>query len=208
MKQTIYSLVLLFSALLVSSTASAFELKARASTTPAQIKVEMKERMDDRKASTTEDRDDREEMRGKIAERQASSTEKRIEMQQGLAKRKAEMAGKVLEATISRLEKIVTRLDSRIAKVKADGGVTAESEAFSAQAKVHLSEARQSLAVFASIDLSADKIQTNFEKIRTAVGQVRTHIKEAHESLMKAIRALKPGRVNANATTTASTTAQ
>ncbi len=206
MKHTIYAIAL-SSTLLFASVASAneVELRARASTTPAQIKLEAKERMEDRKASSTERRED---MMAQAEVRKASSTAKRIEMQQGLAKRKAEMAGKLLEATISRLEKIVARLDSRIAKVKADGGVTAESEAFSAQAKVHLSEARQSLAVFASIDLSADKAAANFSKVKEAVSAVRAHIKEAHQSLMNAVRALKSGRSEVHATTTASTTAQ
>jgi hypothetical protein len=202
MKHTIYTIAL-GSMLLFTSVASAseLELRARASTTPAQVKLEVKERMEEKRASSTE-------KKAELEVRKASSTEKRIEMQQGLAKRKAEMAGKLLEATITRLEKIATRLDSRIAKVKAEGGMTAESEAFSAQAKVHLSEARQSLAVFASIDLSADKAQANFAKVKEAAKDVRTHIKEAHESLMQAVRALKPGSVNAHATTTASTTAQ
>lgn len=209
MKQTIFALALGSSLLLTSvayANSNEIEVRLRAATdTPSKFRLEMKENKEDRRASTTERREEKKE---KQDDRRASSTEKRIEMQQGIASRRAEQAGRVLAATIDRLEKIVLRVDSRIAKVKAEGGVTAESEAFSAQAKVHLSEARQSLATFSSIDLRADKAQENFAKVRDAANATKEHIRAAHESLMQAIRALKPGRSNHEATTTASTTPQ
>ncbi len=137
--------------------------------------------------------------------RQASSTERRIELQQSVVKRLAAHAGKILNATIERLEKIMTRVESRIAKVKAEGGVTTESEKFVAEAKVHLSEAKAELALFSSVTLSADKLSENILALRAASGKVKTHLKAAHASLVKATVALKPGRsVNATSTTSVS----
>ena len=147
------------------------------------------------------------ENRGRVAEVvKASTTERRIEKQQNVTKRKAEQAGKVLLATIERLEKIVLRLDSRIAKVKAAGGLTAESERYSAEAKFHLAEARKSLGAFKSVDLSGLKASENFSRVRDVASVTREHIRQAHQSLTKAIRALKPGRSNSNATSTGATT--
>jgi hypothetical protein len=194
MKQTTYSVVLLASLLLASPvSANELELRARASTTPG-VRVELREEM----------RGKIQERRGEIETRKASSTERRIEMQQGVAKRQAEHAAKVMTATIERLDKIVARVESRIAKVKASGATTTESEGFLSDARVHLSEARTSLSAFTSIDLSADKAKINFEAIRTAGAKVKSDIKAAHESLMKAMRALKGprGDERENATST------
>lgn len=174
------------------------ELEARRASTTLRME-DKKERM----ASTTERR---EEMKAEMEVKRASSTARRVEMQQGIAKKRAEHAGKMLLATIERLEKILMRVETRIAKVKAEGGVTAESEANIGEAKIHLQAARTSLEAFASIDLSADKANENFENIKELAQTVKTHIKEAHESLMKAVRALKPGRPSGNATTTRATT--
>ena len=169
--------------------------------TPGKVRVEAKAELEARKASSTERRM---EAKTAVETRQASSTQKRVEMQRGLAKRKAEQASKVLLATIERLEKIVARLDSRIEKVAANGGTTTEAVKFSAEAKLHLREARNSLTLFSSIDLSADKAAENFERVRAAGAEVKMHIRAAHQSLMKALRSLMGQRdaSDKNATST------
>lgn len=123
--------------------------------------------------------------------RRASSTEKRIAFQQEAAKRQLENATRVILATIERLEKnLIVRIESRIAKVKAEGGVTSESEGFLATAKTHLSEARTVVGTFASIDLTSVKARENFEKVRAAAKEAREHIRTAHQALMMAVRSL------------------
>src|SRR3989344_5211282 len=138
--------------------------------------------------------------RASTTELKASSTERRVEMQRNLAKRKAEHTARVLTATIERLEKIIVRLESRIAKVKALGGVTTETESFVAEAKNYLSLAKLSIITFSSIDLSGNKARDNFERVRPLAAEVKGHIREAHTSLMKAIRSLKPGQRTATST--------
>ncbi|MDO8565043.1 MAG: hypothetical protein Q7R67_00220 [bacterium] len=178
------------------------------------VKARVEERKieaENRKASSTERRVEikanietrKEEMKENREVRQASSTAKRVEMQRGLAKKKAEHTARLLMATVERLEKILTRIESRIEKVKAEGKNTAEAEGFVAEAKVHLSAAKTSIALFASVDLSGDKAQENFERVRNIAAEVKGHIREAHTSLMKALRslgALGKTRVEANAT--------
>lgn len=146
------------------------------------------------RASTTQVKTRVEEIKNNIEQRKASPTERRVEMQRGLAKRKAEHTARVLTATVERLERIIVRLESRIAKVRGNGGAVAETEAFVAEAKNHLSLAKSSIALFASVDLTGQKAQENFERVRTLAAEVKGHIREAHASLMKAIRSLKPGQ--------------
>ena len=142
------------------------------------------------------------ERKASSTERKASSTERRVEMQRNLAKRKAEHTAKVLSATVLRLEKIATRLDSRIAKVDASGGTTTDAKIFVAEARVHLALASSTIATFSSLDLSGDKAQENFEKVRVLAKEVKDHLREAHTSLMKATRAIKGPRGEGHATST------
>jgi len=132
-----------------------------------------------------------EERRASSTERKASSTERRIEFQQGIAKRKADHTARVLTATVERLGKIATRLESRIAKVDAAGGTTTDAKIFVAEARNHLALATSSIALFASLDLIGDKAQENFEKVRTLAKEIKGHIREAHRSLKNAVRVLK-----------------
>ncbi|GEM_PF-6759183 len=120
-----------------------------------------------------------------------TKVERRIEVQQNLAKRKAEHTARVLTATVGRLGKIADRLDSRIAKVDAAGGTTTDAKMFVAEAREHLSLATSSIATFASLNLTGDKVKENFEKVRTLATEVKGHIREAHRSLKNAVRALK-----------------
>jgi TolA-binding protein len=126
------------------------------------------------------------EAEAKRAEKQAE----RIEFQRDIALRKAEHAAKVILATIGRLENIILRIESRIAKVQARGGVTTESERYVALAKGNLRDALALVEVFASLDLSSDRAQDNFEKVRATAAEIREHIRAAHRHLMLAVRAL------------------
>jgi len=123
--------------------------------------------------------------------RKASSTERRVELQLDIVKRQAAKTYWVLTSTIERLESIMTRVESRIAKVKAEGGVATESEVFVAEAGTHLAEAKGKLAVFTSITFSADKLRDNVIKLREAAAEVKVHIRAAHTSLMNAVRSLR-----------------
>jgi len=174
-------------------------LTGDATSTPVKVRAEAKAEMEARKASSTERMAER---KAEVQVRQASSTAKRVEMQRGIAKRKAEHTARVLTATVERLEKIITRLESRIAKVKANGGVTTESEGFVAEARTHLSLAKTSIALFASVDLSGDKASENFERVRNIAAEVKEHLREAHRSLVQAVVSLGKTRAEVNVTST------
>mgnify|MGYP001581121806 CR=1 FL=1 len=174
------------------------EMEARRASTTLRLEEKRKE-MEERRASTTNRIENRREG---MLERKASSTERRIEFQQNIAKRQVEHVTKVMLATIERLEKIITRIESRIEKIKENGGETAEAEGFVVLAKGNLLDAEAAVGAFANIELSSDKAKDNFEKVRTAAREAREHIRLARENLMKAIRSLGSLKANRNATST------
>ena len=140
------------------------------------------------RASTTERR---EEIRQNIEQRKASSTERRTDMQIDIAKRKVENVTRVILATIERLEKIILRIESRIVKIKEQGGNTTEVEGFVAVAKENLADARVAVDVFANLDLSGSTAQENFATVRAAAAEAKKLIRDAHRNLMMAVRSLK-----------------
>ena len=144
----------------------------------------------------------------------ATSTDKaarREAFQKEIAKKKAEKTARVMAATVERLEKLLTRIESRIAKIKAEGGVTVEAEVAIAAAKADILKAKAEIAAFATLELSGDNAQENFERVRTVAKEVKEIIKSVHTNLTKAVRSLNlsaKSKVDAAATSTATTTAQ
>lgn len=132
----------------------------------------------------------REDARVKAEAKRVEMRAKRVEFQQDIAKRKVEHTSEVILATIERLEEIIIRLESRIAKVQAQGGITSESERFISLARVNLSDARAAVDAFAGIDLSSEKAAENFERIRGIAAETREHIRAAHQNLMMSVRSL------------------
>jgi len=145
-----------------------------------------------RRASSTERQEKRRvEIKNNIEERKASSTERRVDIQINLAKRKVEFVKRVILATIERLEKIMARIESRMAKIEERGGDTTEAKGFVTLAKGNLADARVAVDAFASLDLSGDSARENFELVRVAAAEAKEHIRAAHRNMMMAVRALK-----------------
>lgn len=114
---------------------------------------------------------------------------------------------------IRQFDKIVTRIESRIEKLQAEGVATVSVEAELALAEIAIATAKvdaQAVADFvANVEDSSDRAAVKAEleaKIRTA----QASIKAAHQALVKTVRALvalKP-TVDANATTSVETSTE
>jgi len=195
-----YLSALLFLALVfgVFSSVSAQEASLNVSldTRAIQVQAQMRAEIEARRVQADERR---ETLRVEAESRRASSTARRIEFQQDIAKRQVENTARVILATIGRLENIIVRLESRIAKIKARGGLTSESEGFVAAARVNLSDARLAVDAFVSIDLSSERALENFQRIRAAAAEAREHIRAAHRNLMMAVRSLGSVEMNLEA---------
>ena len=195
-----YLSALLFLALVfgVFSSVSAQEASLNVSldTRAIQVQAQMRAEIEARRVQADERR---ETLRVEAESRRASSTARRIEFQQDIAKRQVENTARVILATIGRLENIIVRLESRIAKIKARGGLTSESEGFVAAARANLSDARLAVDAFVSIDLSSERALENFQRIRAAAAEAREHIRAAHRNLMMAVRSLGSVEMNLEA---------
>lgn len=117
--------------------------------------------------------------------------ERRTEFQRESAKRKIENAGRVLGATIERLEKIADRVESRIEKMAERGGDTSEAESYLAKARADLAGAKSAIGGFSSVDLSGETAQDNFQRVREAAAGIREYIRSAHHNLSLAVKPLK-----------------
>lgn len=165
-------------------------------------------RADMMQGSTTVREERREEMREKMAERRSE-----------ILKRIAERMVKHMELAIERMEKIATRIDARIAKLKERGVNTAASEALLATAREKLNAAGAAVAnakaemanalavadVDADGDGKMDKVDPG-KKVREFLTTARNAVKDAHRALVEAIKSLKSSAelrgMNTGATTT------
>lgn len=229
MKHRITVSILILAVTIISSPVFAEDgnvnVSLRASTTPVKMRAEVKVEMEARRASTTERREEmkanmlerkasstdrRMDIKNNIEQRKASSTERRLEMQLSLAKRKIEHVRRVILATIERLERIITRIESRIDKIQERGGNTAEARGYVTLAKGNLVDARVAVDAFANLSLSGDSARENFETIRAAIAEAKEHIRVAHRNMMMAVRSLKGPNtgveVEGEATSTATST--
>ncbi|OHA92519.1 MAG: hypothetical protein A2665_00560 [Candidatus Zambryskibacteria bacterium RIFCSPHIGHO2_01_FULL_46_30] len=192
---TLLFLALVFGAF-SSVSAQEASLNTSVNTEAIQVQAQMRAEIEARRAQADERR---EAARIEAEARRAEAQSKRVEFQQAVAKRQVENTARVILATIERLENIIVRLESRMAKIKAQGGVTSESETFVAAARANLSDARLAVDAFVSIDLSSERALENFQRIRATAAETREHIRAAHRNLMMAVRSLSSVEMNLEA---------
>lgn len=152
-----------------------------------------------------------EERRDEIKETVA---ERREQIQENIAERRAALASRVqeritnlaanisnrMEAAIVRLENIVTRLESRIAKLdEADVDVTAAAEAL-VEAQTSLDLARVTLAGIdaqVSVAVGSENPREDWQAVKAVFTETRDHIKSAHEQLRAVVALLKQAVLDA-----------
>lgn len=200
------------------------ELRQNTASTTKAIRTEAKDKIQEVKsriASTTEARKDKME---DVKNRMASSTQARKEnaqerftrIKEQLAKNFRNMLERI-QATIERQEKIMAKINTRIEKIKSEGGSTGEAEGHVANAKVNIDKAKVALEALktsstnAANNLSSTTVavkKETMDKMRDENKKITEGLKEAHKSLEKAIGSLKGlSRIkNPNATTTGATT--
>jgi len=166
-------------------------------TTPRGIREEFKaaiemkrENLKDARANFQDEvKQKKEEIKTEIKDKLAAHAEFRAD----IAKKQASNVSRVLAATANRLDKLVARIESRIQKIKAKGGVTTSAEASVALAKMDIATARVHISAIGAFDLSgaSTTAQTNFEHIRTEAKLVKDSLSSAHKNLSNAVSSLK-----------------
>ncbi len=115
----------------------------------------------------------------------------RGEIKKEIATKRVSQTLKVYTASADRLDKIVVRIESRIAKIKAAGGDTTAIQTSLDLGKTKLAEARANIAAFAAIDVSSatstSTAQTLFNTVKVAAAKAKESLKAAHASLVKTI---------------------
>ncbi len=156
-------------------------------------KDEIKENREIRKEEVKDIREDRRE------DRQEDRKDRREEAGEKSVKVRADVAVRVLEATITRLETLATRIDSRITKLGSTGTSTSEATGFVASARTDISTAKTHIANIKGIDLSGDTASStatstnrvNRDKIKSESKLAREALVSAKQNLMKALNAIK-----------------
>lgn len=163
-------------------------------TTPQTMREQMKNRIEQRVASSTM-------MRAKIAA-------VRVERIRAYFRR---MINK-LESAIERLEAIATKIENRIDKFQNERGKdVSQARAKLQSARQHIDLAKQSLQntkdTFEQA-ITSDSPRENFEKVRAKIKETTEHIRQAHRALVDAIIVLKgasmPSQNQSNSSSTSS----
>jgi hypothetical protein len=163
----------------------------------------------------------------------SSSTEGRIEKLHdemgrflgNIAGKRVEHVSKLFEATIHRFDKLITRFESRIAKLKAAGGVTTDAEASVNLAKDNIADAKANLVLLEAIQFpkvqgkiasttSTTTAALDFQHAKTLAMKIRDDLRAAKDNLLKALKSIiavqKTVKINdegnEHGTSTASTT--
>lgn len=153
----------------------------------------------------------RNEVRDELKSRLASTSQ---EIRDLIKNRIAKKFGKMFErfqATIDRETAIMNKINSRVEKIKANGGTTTEAEKLIVDAKIHLSEAQTALNLLKSTATSTAQTATTTSETITKnvlanmkkIGQeIEKHLREAHKDLQKTIGVLRGVSQLRNASTT------
>lgn len=154
------------------------------------------------------------EIKQKISSTSPIMMERRDERRENLLRIAKNIFEKLIdrfEATIDREIMISSKIKSRIEKVKSLGGNTVDAEKYVDEANIHINEAKTALLNLKNASTSADTlvnantststiVKTELKKIKEMTQNVEKHIREAHQSLTKAVKTLRG--MSTTATTT------
>ena len=163
---------------------------------------------DIRQETREEIKDARQETRMEIKdlkERMASSThDLRDKIKENIQNRMGHRFDRMLarfQATIDREEKIMTKIVSRIEKVKANGGNTTLAETAITEARGHVAEAKlalENLKTNTNTAISQEVASTTrmiaketMTAMRIAGGEIEKHLRLAHKALQKIVGILR-----------------
>lgn len=105
-------------------------------------------------------------------------------------------------ATIERLSTIADRIDASIAKFAAKGAKTDEAKQFLSEARLKLDEAKTNTEAIGNVSVGDNPTKTDLDALKVIVDKAKQSIKDAHTTLISAIRSLNNGKSWENSTTT------
>ena len=168
---------------------------------------------DGERASSTERRVEMNASSTNMMKERDEMEKKRVEMMQQQLSHQLQIMGDRFGATIAREEAIVEKINSRILKIKANGGDTTKAEALVVEAKNNLVLARTSYdnlkITISSTTVSAGATTTPMvakaqrDALRKAASDVEKYLRDAHKALLKTVGLLRGvSELHPQATTT------
>ncbi len=191
---------------------------------PLNNKEDVQRKVLEKKSSTTSGKPLEQPM-NRVMDKNFGSTTPRSEMSSTTKVRKPEnnrareMRNKFapmlerFDATAIRLTTILEKVQSRITKIKENGGNSTTAEAFVVEAQAHLTNAKASIntlkaAVEANTRVNAGAsttpktIKDSLLNLQKTAEETKKHLEEGRHSIEKAVQALREGEKNNTATTT------
>ena len=162
-----------------------------------RLRTDMKQKQDDLRK---EIKDVRASTTREIRDERASTTREikgmRNEIRGEEMKNRVDNTVKMLTANANRFDMLVTRIESRVSKIKSAGGNTTTIEAGLGGVKTSLVSVRSHITTITSIDLSGSSttVRTNFEQVKTeakAVKDIFQSIRQALDRIVNDIRVLE-----------------
>ncbi len=173
-----------------------------------RVEVDMKQRREDRQQKIEDRQEEREERQEERREYREEKRDDRKETIEARIRTHADWMTKRFNAAIVRLEKLGGRIDSRIAKIKAEGGNTSEAEASMKIARAEINEAKSGVLKIESeltLALSTTTLtKDSFKGLKALAETIKEDVRASHSAMTKAIKSLKPG-LNIEASTTVKT---
>ena len=162
-----------------------------------KFRTDMKQKQDDLRK---EIKDVRASTTREIRDERASTTREvrgmRNEIRGEEMKNRVDNTVKMLTANANRFDMIVTRIESRVSKIKSAGGNTTTIEAGLSGVKTSLLSVRSHITTISSIDLSgaSTTIKANFEQVKTeakAVKDIFQSVRQALDRIVNDIRVVE-----------------
>jgi chromosome segregation ATPase len=135
---------------------------------------------EDRPALLEAQKEKREAFRGEFKEKTKEIIEARVHF-----------AANLYQMVIVRLEQIADRLDSRIEKLTAEGKDMTNAESAVDEARKHIANAKTAAEEITVVLESLTDKSGFFEENKEKIAEIRSELKLAHQSLKKAVEAIK-----------------
>ncbi len=175
------------------------EMRAEKRDTVTDMRIERKDMMDDNKDVLREGREaiknaspeDRADLLEEQKEKREAFHEEWKNKTKEIIEARVHFAANLYQATIARLEQIAERIDSRIEKLTALGKDMASAQSAVDEARGHIENAKTAAAeIKETLESLTDK-SGFFETHKDKIVKVKDELKLAHQSLKKAIEAIK-----------------
>ena len=163
--------------------------------------------IDARKDLREDVKDRNQEAREKIKDERQNIKDQREERRREIAKKHFEQVVARMTAHIERLEKLATRIETRIGKIEATGRDMTKAKSNLAIGKTKIDSAKSALVSFktsglSTVDSLASTTPNNLLKsLKDSADVVEKLIREAHQALVDAVNSIIPGKPGTATTT-------